>query len=1161
MSIGYIKSEKPEEIFGEEFSKLLDPILIGREGVFLAAEVDSPEVLRALAYEAALRLLAQGFRVREVFLRGPGDSLLDSLGRPSSGGEVAFAYISLDPLSFVFDDLKSEEKVKLFASLNQERDGLARLGWSLVLWGKPSDLRELANRAKDFWSCLGGLRSFLIPKGVQIEPAAFPRDLTPVQAAELRLKALEHEERLASEKLSRSLRADHALRAAEIYEKLGEGERAAELREKGYEILRELEDLRALRSDYLKRLEELYRWLDFKGIRQMRIVVRLPLEEVFVPPLLAEEREREEPFYPEEVIRAGEEETERLRARKRLRPERPPIEVRELLRETKRAVILGDPGSGKTTLLKYLAYTLARGKDHLGLEESLFPVLLPAAFLAESPEGTLPEIISRYLRERQGYGDLLPLIEEELKLGRCLLLIDGLDEVIEPGQRIEVARRIEKFVSAYPENRYLVTSRIAGYGFAALAAGFKYYVLQGFDDDKIKEFLRRWFRALELSGRENSPTADLLEREAEEEARQLEQTIFSTPGIRRLASNPFLLTIIALVHRQARLPNRRVDLYRLCVETLAETWNQARSLYRPIDIWLGDKRLDEQLVEAILGPIAYSLHAERPGGLITRDELEEKAAQYFIDYEGAPYEEARRLARDFVELTKEQVGLIAEKGLNLFGFFHLTFEEYLAARYLIGWEEEKLKEEVKRRMHDPRWEEVILLAAASLSGSKAESLVKVIRENKGRFDDLFHRNLLLAARCLADGVNTRFETKREILNSLLELYYSTPYNRLEEECLKVISLFRGEGRIERLIIERALEEVNSEDSKKRRKGVKCLGRLGSGDERVKEALLKGLRDKDSLVRFSAAWVLGRIWPRDEEVKQAFLKKLEDRDPNVRFSIALALGRMGLMDKEVKQALLKGLKDKDLDVRVQAAVTLGEIGLGDKEVKQTLIERLNDEAPIVRVFAIQALGDIGMGDKEVKRILLERLEVNDHHVRDRAAWALGEIGVRDNEVKQALLERLEDGSPGVRASAAWALREIGVRDNEVKQALFKRLEDKDPYVGYWAARALGKIEITDEKIKQDLFKRLEAEDSRIRILAAFVLGEIGLKDDKVKQALLKGLEDEASFVRLWAALVLRKIEITSEDVLTALKEMIEREEDPFVADAAFSALWDLSLAAE
>ena len=47
--------------------------------------------------------------------------------------------------------------------------------------------------------------------------------------------------------------------------------------------------------------------------------------------------------------------------------------------------------------------------------------------------------------------------------------------------------------------------------------------------------------------------------------------------MKRLAVNPLLLTILALIQRQGiDLPSHRIELYRLCTETLIDTWVKAK---------------------------------------------------------------------------------------------------------------------------------------------------------------------------------------------------------------------------------------------------------------------------------------------------------------------------------------------------------------------------------------------------------------------------------------------------------------------------------------------------------------------------------------------------------------------------------------------------------
>lgn len=97
-------------------------------------------------------------------------------------------------------------------------------------------------------------------------------------------------------------------------------------------------------------------------------------------------------------------------------------------------------------------------------------------------------------------------------------------------------------------------------------------------------------------------------RKAAAHAQALTSAIFANPQAAELAQNPLLLTMLALIRQQGvTLPDRRVELYELCIKTLAETWNRARSLsMRPIHVYLQRtrQRLDEGFVVNLLGPTA-----------------------------------------------------------------------------------------------------------------------------------------------------------------------------------------------------------------------------------------------------------------------------------------------------------------------------------------------------------------------------------------------------------------------------------------------------------------------------------------------------------------------------------------------------------------------------
>ena len=105
--------------------------------------------------------------------------------------------------------------------------------------------------------------------------------------------------------------------------------------------------------------------------------------------------------------------------------------------------LIGQPGSGKSTLLAHAARRSAqagRGAGHLGRRR--VPVLLALREQAESivadPAISLPDVIRAAVggaagREPGGWW------ERQLRRGRCLVLLDGLDEVAQADDRLAVA--------------------------------------------------------------------------------------------------------------------------------------------------------------------------------------------------------------------------------------------------------------------------------------------------------------------------------------------------------------------------------------------------------------------------------------------------------------------------------------------------------------------------------------------------------------------------------------------------------------------------------------------------------------------------------------------------------------------------------------------------
>jgi formylglycine-generating enzyme required for sulfatase activity len=472
-------------------------------------------------------------------------------------------------------------------------------------------------------------------------------------------------------------------------------------------------DLRRATARYLTYLVDSHRYLSLKGMGVSdRVPLRLPLDEMYVP-LKARVELPEGETWSRKLRLAGREvpDEERGTADARLSTPRP---VLDLLREQDGLILLGDPGAGKTTFLKILALGLATGQaEHLDLGVHL-PVLIPlsayANALAEG-EVRLDDFIAAYFHNLGADLPIGDLLREALAQGGALVLLDGLDEVQDPALRELVAERVVDFYAFHRRagNKFVLSSRVVGYReVRPVAEGLAECTLVDFEDEEIQAFVTRWTATLERAAHGDTPVAA---QEAARERQELLEAIQNNPGVRRLAANPLLLTILALMKRQGvTLPERRVELYEQYVRTLLSSWNRARGLGRP-----PARDLDVVETVRILAPLALWMHETSPGvGLVKQGDLRRELVEIYRQAgEDAPERAGRRFLRD----VREHASLLLERGAGQYGFIHLTFEEYLAAVGVARLGQRDIApvvELLSRHVGDAAWREVALLTVGYL---------------------------------------------------------------------------------------------------------------------------------------------------------------------------------------------------------------------------------------------------------------------------------------------------------------------------------------------------------------------------------------------------------------------------------------------------------------
>lgn len=410
--------------------------------------------------------------------------------------------------------------------------------------------------------------------------------------------------------------------------------------------------------------------------------------------------------------------------------------VPDVLEQQRHLVVLGDPGSGKSTLIKLLAYSFGRIEPtplarRLGAHLPI-PIILRDYRVRgwHTPEDMLHDFIAQLDVEIRAEVTVSWLLDA-LTSGRGALLLDGLDEVGGQAERAQLHGQVVlPLLERMPQSLAVLTSRVIGYEEApfddGLAARWVWQAAPGsagllptleagetpalpglgtrrcyvapFNDAEIDQFISKWYTARERD-----------EPERQRRLLSLREALSRSDRIRRLASNPSLLTLMTLIHRvTAELPSGRVKLYDKIVEAYLETIQRFRGLT------MYEASLEE--MKRWLAQVGWEMQSQRAASadgdgsdiLVSRDQLLEwLQAAIATDRPDAATAEAA----SFLDYIARRSGLLIPRGPQQFAFVHLTFQEYFAAWHLrAGLRRfDQLIEQCAERMDNARWHETLVL--------------------------------------------------------------------------------------------------------------------------------------------------------------------------------------------------------------------------------------------------------------------------------------------------------------------------------------------------------------------------------------------------------------------------------------------------------------------
>lgn len=423
------------------------------------------------------------------------------------------------------------------------------------------------------------------------------------------------------------------------------------------------------------------------------------------------------------------------------------FEPMQVLQQFQRCVFLGEPGAGKTTLLKYLTHQLLQQSSP---DLTLVPVYLPLSEFAHSGETDLLSFAALWLAREFGLdaSELRTYLDILLNKKQTLFLLDALDEAATGMTTQESDEQYTRTLAAIERlaNRcehIVVTARLAGYHQRRPLPYFTELEVLDFRWPEIEQFLDRWFQLRTPTGRQNRVEA-------------LKARLRETPSMLALATNPLLLTQIALVfERKDDVPEQRATLYASCVELFQREWDAASGTSHA-------HLLRGREEASVLCELAWQMHRQRRRDLSEGEALDilTRLLPAFPHPDLSPQSVLR-------ELSGEQ-GLLRWQGNRRYAFVHLTFQEYFTAQYL---KERGDETALLAFLGDPWWEEVILLYAGGVHD--ASSLLTHLLTTEQRPgeppEDIFWSKLILAGRCLVEQPTVHAPHVREaVIERLFE---------------------------------------------------------------------------------------------------------------------------------------------------------------------------------------------------------------------------------------------------------------------------------------------------------------------------------------------------------------------------------------------------------
>ncbi len=382
--------------------------------------------------------------------------------------------------------------------------------------------------------------------------------------------------------------------------------------------------------------------------------------------------------------------------------------------------ILGDAGSGKTTILNYLTITLASAR----LENNLDLVRQRIGFFAQSADdlpiplyislrhywhfcktsdqsitfSSFVEFLPQYFSLRYGGLDFIKgFFQHLLDSGRCLLILDGLDEIPDMVSRAETTEFIYSLVNTpnIKRNYIILSSRVLAYNKSTrLSSVLQTLLVQNLDAEERIVQIKTWIKGISyLTTRRLS-------------ADELIRAISINDSLDKLATNPLIVTALCIVYfYDHQIPEQRAQLYRRCIDIMLYERMRPDEPGQFLASFAGRPEFKRQLLARLAFEMLLSKKNE-----VSR----EQAARWLMDgFRNVTESERLSTSYDFLDTITVRGTLLQERE-GFFAFTQRVFQEFLAGYHLILGLRPRTRYKLwPELLQDDHWREPIRLAVGT----------------------------------------------------------------------------------------------------------------------------------------------------------------------------------------------------------------------------------------------------------------------------------------------------------------------------------------------------------------------------------------------------------------------------------------------------------------